>query len=100
MERDGEAAMTTPNADTQRLLTECDAISCDADVVSGTPVFRGTRVPATALFDYLLHGKPLSEFYDDFPTVSQEQVLTVLRAARQHVRQPTFPPRERSSHGV
>lgn len=92
--------MTVLDNDAQRLLTECDVISCDADVVSGTPVFRGTRVPATALFDYLLHGKPISEFYDDFPTVGQEQVLTVLLAARQHVSQPTFPSCERTSAGA
>lgn len=85
--------MSTTEAKTQRILTERDVISCDPDVVSGTPVFRGTRVPAATLFDYLLHGKSLSEFYDEFPTVIEEHVLGVLQSAREHVSQPIFPPR-------
>ena len=80
---------TTP----RQSLTERDAISCDADVVSGTPVFRGTRVPVTTLFDYLMHDKSVSAFYDDFPTVGSDQVMAVLRSARDHVSKPIFPRR-------
>jgi uncharacterized protein (DUF433 family) len=54
-------------------------ISRDPDVMSGTPVFRGTRVPARTLFDYLSRGAPLAEFLDDFPTVSREAAVAVLR---------------------
>lgn len=86
--------MAAPATKTQQALTEHDVITCDANVVSGAPVFRGTRVPATTLFDYLLHGKPLNEFLDEFPTVSKEHALAVLRSAREHVRQPSFPSRE------
>lgn len=78
-----------------RTLTEKDVISCDSDVVSGTPVFRGTRVPVTTLYDYLLSGQSLAEFYDDFPTVPKEHVEAVLRSARAHVSEHVFPPRER-----
>ncbi|HZS91822.1 MAG TPA: DUF433 domain-containing protein [Chloroflexota bacterium] len=91
--------MAIPATNAQQKLTECDAISCDADVVSGTPVFRGTRVPATTLFDYLLHGKSLNDFYDEFPTVTREHVQAVLRSAREHVSQPIFPSRESAPHG-
>ena len=85
--------MAAPASDAERLLTECDVISCDADVVGGTPVFRGTRVPAVTLFEYLLHNKTLDEFYDEFPTVTPDQVAAVLRSARDHVSLPNFPPR-------
>lgn len=49
----------------------------------GVPVFRGTRVPARALFDYLERGSTLAEFLDDFPTVSREAAVAVLRRGRQ-----------------
>ncbi len=92
--------MTAPATDTKPILTERDVISCDTDVVSGTPVFRGTRVPATVLFDYLLHNKSLDDFYDEFPTVTREHVLAVLRSARGHVALPNFPARDATSHGA
>ncbi|MDQ2832109.1 MAG: DUF433 domain-containing protein [Chloroflexota bacterium] len=91
--------MSATATDTQQILTERDVISCDPDVVSGTPVFRGTRVPATVLFDYLMHGKSLSEFYDEFPTVTRDHVLGVLTSAQEHVSQPIFPSRERAPRG-
>lgn len=78
---------------------EPDVISCDPDVVGGTPVFKGTRVPATTLFDYLLEGGSLAEFYEEFPTVTREHVRGALQLAREHVRQSTFPPRENASRG-
>ena len=86
--------MSTTTTNQRRTLTERDVISCDTDVVSGTPVFRGTRVPVTTLFDYIMHGKPLSEFHDEFPTVTQEHVQGVLQSAREHVSQPIFPSRD------
>jgi uncharacterized protein (DUF433 family) len=77
-----------------RPLTEQDVISCDPDVVGGTPVFKGTRVPATTLFDYLLLGGSLEEFYDEFPTVTPKHVRGALQSARDHVDQSTFPSRD------
>jgi uncharacterized protein (DUF433 family) len=91
--------MSVTATNTRRPLTEQDVISCDPDVVAGIPVFKGTRVPATTLFDYLLDGGSLDEFYDEFPTVTRRHVLGALRSARDHVSQPIFPPRERAPHG-
>ena len=57
------------------------AVQANPDVMSGTPVFSGTRVPFQALLDYLAAGQPLSEFLDDFPTVSKAQALAALKQA-------------------
>ena len=53
-------------------------IESDAEKLSGTPVFRGTRVPVKNLFDYLEAGDDLEEFLDDFPTVTRTQAIGVL----------------------
>ena len=53
-------------------------IESDAEKLSGTPVFRGTRVPVKNLFDYLEAGDDLDEFLDDFPTVTHMQAIGVL----------------------
>ena len=53
-------------------------IESDAEKLSGTPVFRGTRVPVKNLFDYLEAGDNLEEFLDDFPTVTRAQAVGVL----------------------
>ena len=54
-------------------------IESDAEKLSGTPVFRGTRVPVKNLFDYLEAGDGIEIFLDDFPTISREQVIGVLK---------------------
>ncbi len=56
-------------------------IVIDPQILGGTPVFRGTRVPVKALFDYLRGNDTLAEFLDDFPTVSEQQAQAVLEAA-------------------
>ena len=53
-------------------------VESSPDVMGGTPVFTGTRVPAETLMDYLEAGDSINEFLSDFPTVSREQVLEVL----------------------
>ena len=53
----------------------------DPDVLGGTPVFRGTRVPFRALLDYLEGGQNLDEFIDDFPTVTREAAISALELA-------------------
>jgi len=53
----------------------------DPQIMSGTPCFRGTRVPVKTLFDYLAHGRPLAEFLDHFPTVRKEQAVAALEEA-------------------
>lgn len=59
-----------------------DLIERDPEILGGTPVFRGTRVPIQTFFDYLEGGDSLDEFLDDFPTVSREQALAMLESAR------------------
>lgn len=58
------------------------AIVRDANILHGTPVFRGTRVPVQALFDYLEGGSTLEDFLQGFPTVSRELAIEVLEAAK------------------
>ena len=53
-------------------------ITIDPEIVSGTPVFRGTRVPVDALISNIEAGLTLDEFLDNFPTVTREQALQVL----------------------
>jgi len=54
-------------------------IHSDPEILSGIPVFIGTRVPVKNLFDYLEAGDSIDEFIDDFPSVSQTQVLELLK---------------------
>jgi uncharacterized protein (DUF433 family) len=56
-------------------------VHTDPEIVSGTPVFVGTRVPAQALLDYLGGGETIEEFLDDFPSVSREQAMAFLEEA-------------------
>ena len=60
-------------------------INRDPEILGGTPVFMGTRVPVKAIFDYLEAGDDLDEFLDDFPSVSREQALSLLELARHNV---------------
>lgn len=48
------------------------------DILGGTPVFAGTRVPIQTLFDYLKEGDSLDEFLDDFPAVTKEHAVQIL----------------------
>jgi len=57
-------------------------VHSDPDILGGTPVFVGTRVPVQALIDYIEGGHPLDEFLDDFPTVSREQAISALERAK------------------
>ena len=58
-------------------------ISRSPDVMSGAPVFNGTRVPVQSLIDYLAGGHPLEEFLEDFPTVRREQTLELLQKLKE-----------------
>lgn len=60
-----------------------DVITVDKDVLSGTPVFKGTRVPIKNLFDYLCAGDSLNDFLGDFDHISKESCLAVLTAAEE-----------------
>lgn len=60
-----------------------DAIVCrDPAVMGGTPVFCGTRVPVQTLLDYLEAGDTIDEFLEGFPSVTREQVIVFLEAAK------------------
>lgn len=59
-----------------------EVITKDPDVLGGTPVFRGTRVPFQALLDYLEGGQTLAEFLDDFPTVTRGAAIASLERAK------------------
>lgn len=54
-------------------------INIDNEILGGTPVFNGTRVPIKNLFDYLETGETIETFINDFDTVKREQVLKVLQ---------------------
>lgn len=57
-------------------------ISCSPDILGGTPVFAGTRVPVQTLLDYLEGGESIDEFLEGFPTVKREQVIAFLKEAK------------------
>jgi uncharacterized protein (DUF433 family) len=57
-------------------------VHSDPEILSGTPVFIGTRVPVQSLFDYLEGGETLDEFLHQFPSVTREQAVAVLGLAR------------------
>ena len=59
------------------------AIVRDPEIMHGAPVFRGTRVLAQTLFDYLEGGETLEDFLEGFPTVSRELALQALEEAKQ-----------------
>ncbi len=54
-------------------------VSTSPDIMGGTPVFPGTRVPVQTLLDYIEAGDTIDEFLRGFPTVTREQVVTFLR---------------------
>ena len=58
-------------------------VHSDPEILGGTPVFVGTRVPLRNLIDYLERGHSLNEFLDAFPTVSRAQAVAVLEAAHE-----------------
>jgi uncharacterized protein (DUF433 family) len=57
-------------------------VHSDPDILGGTPVFVGTRVPVQSLFDYIEGGDTLDEFLRQFPSVKREQALAALELAR------------------
>lgn len=61
-----------------------NVINIDPDILGGTPVFNGTRVPVETLFYHLEKGINIDEFLDDFPTVSKKQALEILKLAEKY----------------
>jgi uncharacterized protein (DUF433 family) len=58
--------------------TTKSVVESSLDILGGTPVFKGTRVPVATLLDYLAAGDPLERFLDHFPTVKREQAVALL----------------------
>ncbi len=71
-----------------RMVREKPLIERSAQVLSGTTVFAGTRVPVQNLFDYLEEGDSLNDFLQDFPTVSREHAVGVLEQAKRALLEP------------
>ena len=64
-------------------MTKKNVIVCSKEILGGTPVFKGTRVPVKTLIEYLRGGDRLGDFLEDFPTVSKDQALQVLDLAKE-----------------
>jgi uncharacterized protein (DUF433 family) len=65
-----------------KMEIETQVISRSPDIMSGAPVFAGTRVPVQTIVDYLAGGHSLEEFLDDFPTVRREQAVELLERVK------------------
>jgi uncharacterized protein (DUF433 family) len=63
------------------MLKDSLIISTSPEIMGGTPVFAGTRVPVQTLLDYLKAGESIEDFLDGFPTVTREQVIALLEEA-------------------
>jgi uncharacterized protein (DUF433 family) len=67
------------------LCMRTSIISCSPDVMGGTPVFAGTRVPIQTLIDYIKGGESIDDFLEGFPTVSRDLVLVFLDEAKEQM---------------
>ena len=74
------------------MATKTSPIRSDPEILGGTPVFAGTRVPVQSLFDYLEAGETLDQFLYQFPSVTKSQAVAVLEQARE-----SLVPRARST---
>ncbi len=59
-------------------------VHSDPEILGGTPVFVGTRVPVRTLFDHIEGGDSIEVFLDGFPSVTREQVMTLLEESMEH----------------
>lgn len=66
-------------------MIEHKLIERSPDILGGTPVFRGTRVPVQTLIDYLEGGHSLEEFLDDFPSVDRDQAIGILELLKEMI---------------
>ena len=85
----GSASVWSPAAPTLLFLTGgsyhlgmASVVTTNPNILGGTPVFDGTRVPVEALFDCLKHGRTIDYFLEQFPTVRREQVEMLLDEAK------------------
>ena len=66
-------------------MDRSSVVHSDSEILGGTPVFVGTRVPVQALIDYIEGGHSLEEFLDDFPTVTRDLAIAALELAKDHL---------------
>jgi uncharacterized protein (DUF433 family) len=66
-------------------MTKSSVVRSDPEILGGTPVFVGTRVPVQALIDYIEAGHSLQEFLDDFPSVTRQLAVAALEQAKAHL---------------
>ncbi|MGB3533159.1 MAG: DUF433 domain-containing protein [Microcoleaceae cyanobacterium] len=67
------------------MLKNSSIITITPEIMGGTPVFAGTRVPIQTFLDYLKAGESINDFLDGFPTVTREQVITLLEEAEKRL---------------
>ena len=79
-------------ADTMTTPVDDLPITIDREIMSGAPVFAGTRVPVSALIENLQAGLSLDEFLENFPTVTREQAVTVLEHFRHSIESISLAP--------
>jgi uncharacterized protein (DUF433 family) len=65
-----------------------ELIQTDPEILGGTPVFSGTRVPIRSLFDHLEGGDSIDDFLEGFPSVRRDQVVALLEMSQQRILEP------------
>jgi uncharacterized protein (DUF433 family) len=76
-----DKVLSTEPGGQRLMLKDSLIISASPEIMGGTPVFTGTRVPVQTLLDYLKAGESIDDFLDGFPTVTREQVIALLEEA-------------------
>jgi len=69
-------------------MSEKKIIDSDPEILGGTPVFSGTRVPIKSLFDHLEAGDSIDDFLEGFPSVRRDQVIALLEISHERVLEP------------
>ena len=69
-------------------MNQQDLIVTDPEILGGTPVFSGTRVPVRSLFDHLEGGDSIDDFLEGFPSVRREQVIALLELSQERILEP------------
>ena len=70
------------------VMEQREIIRANPEILGGTPVFAGTRVPVPSLFDHLEAGDSIDDFLEGFPSVRREQVIALLEISQEGVLQP------------
>ena len=70
------------------IMRRDEIVNSDPEILGGTPVFKGTRVPVRSLFDHLEAGDSIDDFLEGFPTVRRDQVIALLEISQERVLEP------------